>query len=111
MEVPGIGANMSVVYPTLDAVPPHLRRPLAPLTPSPRASLVFQGDSEFAKMSSQQPHSSSSSKEIPYCGQRQGNGMHIGKSAANVVLFEREVLRPQSSVSDYLPYHVHPSVS
>ncbi|CAI5726204.1 unnamed protein product [Hyaloperonospora brassicae] len=102
MEIPGIGANMSLVYPNaFDAQPPHRRRPLAPLTPSPRASCVRQSDSDFAKKNYQQPNSLSSSKEVPYVGRRQGSSVHIGKSAATVVLFEKEALQKRPSVSDY----------
>ncbi|GMF19968.1 unnamed protein product [Phytophthora fragariaefolia] len=103
MEIPG--SNLPMVYPTaLDA--PHLRRSLAPLTPSPRTSSVFRRDSEYSKSSNQRSHSSaypSSSEPASSNGSRQcSTGGHSSNSStATVVHLEEGTLGGPSSPHDY----------
>ncbi|KAG7387929.1 phosphatidylinositol-4-phosphate 5-kinase-like protein 1 [Phytophthora pseudosyringae] len=106
MEIP---PTLPVVYPTtLDTLPPHLRRSLAPLTPSPRTSSVFRRDSEYSKSSNQHSGSSvyarsseaSSSNGSRQCSTGDKNS-HSSTGSANVVHLEEGALRGPSSPHDY----------
>ncbi|KAG1707177.1 hypothetical protein DVH05_026373 [Phytophthora capsici] len=99
MEIPGVVTSVPVVYPTaLDA--PHLRRSLAPLTPSPRRSSIYRRDSEHSKSSNQRSISSAhaSSSEASSSGSRQCN---TGSSSNSIVHLEEGALRGPSSPHDY----------
>ncbi|EGZ23031.1 phosphatidylinositol-4-phosphate 5 kinase-like protein [Phytophthora sojae] len=99
MEIPC--STLPVVYPTaLDA--PHLRRSLAPLTPSPRTSSVFRRDSEYSKSSNQRSNSSAHASSSSEAASRQcSSGGSSNSSTANVVHLEEGVLRDPSSPHDY----------
>ncbi|KAJ8525682.1 hypothetical protein ON010_g15432 [Phytophthora cinnamomi] len=97
MEIP----NQPVVYPTaLDA--PHLRRSLAPLTPSPRTS---RRDSEYSKSSNQRSNSSanaSSSDAASSNGSRQcSTGGNSNHSTSTAVHLEEGALQDPPSPHDY----------
>jgi 1-phosphatidylinositol-4-phosphate 5-kinase len=111
MEIPG---NLPVVYPTtLDTLPPHLRRSLAPLTPSPRTSSrtssVCRSDSEFSNQRSHQRSNSSghassseSASSIANSSGRVCVSTHSSSSSNNTaVRLEEGVLRDPSSPLDY----------
>nr|CAI9859001.1 Phytopthora agathidicda GPCR-PIPK 8 [Phytophthora agathidicida] len=101
MEIPASAPSLPMVYPTaLDA--PHLRRSLAPLTPSPRTSLSYRRDSEYSKSSNQRSASSVNSSEVASSvGSRQCSTGGNSSSSASVVRLEEGVLRGPSSPLDY----------
>ncbi|ETI47555.1 hypothetical protein F442_08178 [Phytophthora nicotianae P10297] len=98
MEIP---CTVPMVYPTaLDTLPPHLRRSLAPLTPSPRTS------SEFSKSSNQRSVSvvyTSGSEAASSNSSRQSSdkSSHSSSSSGTVVHLEEGALRGPSSPLDY----------
>ncbi|KAI9910569.1 hypothetical protein PsorP6_010344 [Peronosclerospora sorghi] len=52
MELPGTGVNLSMVYPTsFETLPLHLRRVLAPITPSPQTLSIYQDEYDYTKPS------------------------------------------------------------
>ncbi|OWZ21448.1 Phosphatidylinositol-4-phosphate 5 kinase [Phytophthora megakarya] len=92
MEIPVAASNLPVVYPTaLDA--PHLRRSLAPLTPSPRTS---RRDSDYSKSSNQR---SASSVQVSSSDAGSSNSSHTGTTS--VVHLEEGALRGPSSPDGY----------
>ncbi|GMF25531.1 unnamed protein product [Phytophthora lilii] len=103
MEIPGTGP-LPVIYPTaLDA--PHLRRSLAPLTPSPRTSSLFRRDSRSSNqrsVSSADAVSSNASRQCSTGGSsHNSSSAHSINSTATVVHLEEGALRGPSSPHDY----------
>ncbi|CAH0479628.1 unnamed protein product [Peronospora belbahrii] len=102
MDYPSTATNMSIVYPTaLNALPLHLRRTLAPLTPSPRTSSVYRSDSELSKISCQRSKSSARlSTSEAYNNGRLCSRIH-SSSCATVLHLDEGALRAQLDPHDY----------
>ncbi|RLN71659.1 hypothetical protein BBJ28_00020609 [Nothophytophthora sp. Chile5] len=80
MEIPGMRPSLPMVYPTtLDALPPHIRRSLAPLTPSPRmSSSSSHRDSERSVKDSNDRAAASANGSSPGAASSNGSNAGVG---------------------------------